>query len=639
MHPLIHLWARSRLDVKGQHYASLNATLMVYRSYNFHQTRDMNQAHLLEPHLLALSGHLKVLWGCEGEDSSFIQPGGCTSHSWVILRTICGWWFWFTSIAEEAKKTLSYLRNTPTWALQTWEMLYRLRQEISSKSAREELLRTVLCRMAQELPISDPRVLAAIGDYAFVLYQIGNLTQSRELYVWLHSTRSIVLGRRHPATMGALMGIGFTAPSCPEAFRDLQKATEIRMAVLGANDTLTKNANAHFQEIARHCPELIPRLAQWNLEVMAQQLKHGVTFPAVLSFFNARWEVVVEMLKQLLHVRSGRIDSGITMIEILLDDFRFQSRLPRTWGPLDDHEIQGHIFITSLTWEYVADLVDIIVEFYHVLGRNKVVLADIARCLEGLLEWSEESRGNWVASHGIRAIGPHNYLSAKLSLALAILLAERERASLPSPGGIERNPADNFFSHIYAGRNWGFRLVGMVIVDDEWARYVSRGSSGHTVHILYIVSSLSRYLEHVHRDFQAAAVVDLSSQAAGKLKDEENLAFPEFALSLLWPQIYASRPSVIPPRHYRVARGYATDVPSDMPRFAYDWYLRQAPRVCHSRLDYLYIILWNMWVGGFIDCPGSAFLEEILRGWGLVGEDQSESCFSDFRGMYMCRAG
>jgi hypothetical protein len=90
-----------------------------------------------------------------------------------------------------------------------------------------------------------PQSLTVHGDVAWTWYEFRCAESVETLflkYIWLHQARKRVLGKNHPATAGALLGIGSILNSQgfhSEAFRILHTALAIRETVLGVDDILT----------------------------------------------------------------------------------------------------------------------------------------------------------------------------------------------------------------------------------------------------------------------------------------------------------------------------------------------------------------------------------------------------------------
>jgi tetratricopeptide (TPR) repeat protein len=108
------------------------------------------------------------------------------------------------------------------------------------------------------LPIKHPWALEVVGDLSWALLdQTGThccedaqsttgdyVDQAWEWYNWTLSARRAVLGRSHPATMGAVKGIGqVLVAKCmfPEALKEFEKALSLRAYYLGYGDILTQH--------------------------------------------------------------------------------------------------------------------------------------------------------------------------------------------------------------------------------------------------------------------------------------------------------------------------------------------------------------------------------------------------------------
>lgn len=373
--------------------------------------------------------------------------------------------------------------------------------------------------------------------------------------------------------MGALLGLGLTSPSCPKAFQQLKTATETRKEVLG-DDILTRNANHHFQKIVHPCPEVVAQLAQWNIENMEQQFKSGEPFGRTLESLEPEWNVLLEMSKQLLPARKS--DIGAEMIYYLLDLESLDSLL---FSPFELP------IGARTTRQRIASLVDIIFEFFPLLRDHMSLSADSVRYLQ-----NPHKRPGRDATLSERVTGtgypkwwpptPSNFFRAKLSLALAFLSAESDE---PSHYSQESLLALELFRGTYTmpQRFWKNTKQysfwrNTIVLDDEWAPYAHHESSRHTVYVMYIVSVLATYLKAVHglldpEDYE-------SSMRHGKM--EEDAVFIGYSLCLLWAQMNQQR------ERSRLHEDFAMNLPSDMPRFAYDWYMRGAFHICHRELNF-----------------------------------------------------
>lgn len=145
---------------------------------------------------------------------------------------------------------------------------------------------------------------------------------------------------------------------------------------------------------------------------------------------------------------------------------------------------------------------------------------------------------------------------------------------------------------------------------------------------MYIVSVLATYLKAVHGLLDPE---DYESSMMRHGKMEEDAVFIGYSLSLLWAQMNQQW------KRSRLDEDIAMNLPSDMPRFAHEWYMRGAFHICHRELKFLNLDAQKILTMEDNKRPGSVFLDELAGTWALIGMDRSESCFADHRNMYMCR--
>lgn len=153
--------------------------------------------------------------------------------------------------------THEYLADTYS-TLEPWELLYPLKDKFGSEMP--QMLAWVLCQALRRFPAEHPRVLEIIGNYAFSLNEYGveemgtqHTTSSISWYLWLYAARHRILGSSHPATAGALLGLGFSTHNCALSMSLLIAACKMRIARLGYEDFLTKNAINRFAGEANYC--------------------------------------------------------------------------------------------------------------------------------------------------------------------------------------------------------------------------------------------------------------------------------------------------------------------------------------------------------------------------------------------------
>ena len=111
---------------------------------------------------------------------------------------------------------------------------------------------------------------------------------------------------------------------------------------------------------------------------------------------------------------------------------------------------------------------------------------------------------------------------------------------------------------------------------------------------------------------------------------EEDAVFIGYSLSLLWVQMNQQQ------KRSRLNKGIAINVLLDMLRFAYNWYMQGAFHICYRKLNFLNLDAQKILITKDNKCPGLVFLDKLYKAQELIGIDQSESCFADYRNMYMC---
>ncbi|KAF5621060.1 eukaryotic translation initiation factor 3 [Fusarium tjaetaba] len=130
----------------------------------------------------------------------------------------------------------------------------------------------------------------------YLMYLRGRAEAIWRLVPMAFARKARVLGPEHPATAGAYMGLGTSSPSCKEGMKLLQRASELRIKVLGYNDTLTQNAINSFINRANDCFRDYENLerAQWFIDYMDIKGEESVreSFSADIVGYERgiRWE-------------------------------------------------------------------------------------------------------------------------------------------------------------------------------------------------------------------------------------------------------------------------------------------------------------------------------------------------------------
>lgn len=169
------------------------------------------------------------------------------SRSARVFEVIYDWYLWLRGLLEGIwYPILSFIHGNDL-ARPLWRTLYSLgevyqHQGLSQNA--EVLYRSTLADAWSRLPRRHPGPLAIVGDLAWSIYYQERYEESLRWYRWALDFRSKVLGKTHPATMGAFLGIGLVQ-ECrghyDEAFDLYKVALAGREKRLGRSDVLTLN--------------------------------------------------------------------------------------------------------------------------------------------------------------------------------------------------------------------------------------------------------------------------------------------------------------------------------------------------------------------------------------------------------------
>jgi tetratricopeptide (TPR) repeat protein len=171
-----------------------------------------------------------------------------------LLLNIEGFYLWGQWLLQEGLLHLEQrLLGRITLFRYHWRQIYKLAY-ILPLETRREVYRLCLLEAWKALPRKHPWALEVAGDLSWTILNQNipyccvipshHADQAWEWYNWTLSARRAVLGRSHPATMGAVKGIGQVLEAkCmfPEALKELEKALSVRAHYLGYGDILTRN--------------------------------------------------------------------------------------------------------------------------------------------------------------------------------------------------------------------------------------------------------------------------------------------------------------------------------------------------------------------------------------------------------------
>lgn len=265
MHPLVHIWARMRLSLDDQRKVYRESLLMLFE----HLQQPTGPRKDLRPHVRQLyrfsqdTDPCLFIGGQRIPQAPLIQSDPSPSFALAglgrFLSRIVGW-SW--RLRGEITSVIRYVcrRYCGPACMGNWELLYEM-QHIPEGQDTVDLVAWVLCQARRSLPLKHPRVLEIVGNHGNALME-AKMTDgpagSLAWYRWLLEARSQVLGPSHPATSGAMLGMGLSLikqnrTSCDDGLDYILRAFNIRKTVLGLDDTLTKNALSALAVAEQQC--------------------------------------------------------------------------------------------------------------------------------------------------------------------------------------------------------------------------------------------------------------------------------------------------------------------------------------------------------------------------------------------------
>ncbi|KAF5975969.1 Pfs domain-containing protein [Fusarium bulbicola] len=249
VHPLIHFWTRHRMDNDSQK-ARARQTAKLLRTFS----KKMESRGSFSPfgnlHIEHLLSIYEELYPCNIHPSDIInvpvRPPEVVirnvSQDYSIASFVEGWllglrgwmdeFYFFVKAAYQSHEDYGHA---------DYKLLYSLRQ--STFFLRADTMHWILCQALKSYPPKHPRILEMIGNYAFSMsthYENSDAAVSWNW--WLLLAQIQILGPSHPATAGPYLGIGIASTDCEESLGVLLKACNIRIAALGYDDFLTRNA-------------------------------------------------------------------------------------------------------------------------------------------------------------------------------------------------------------------------------------------------------------------------------------------------------------------------------------------------------------------------------------------------------------
>lgn len=283
VHPLVHTWLRERLDITDQRKMTHDSVVVFYRAFGFvpynYSLQDYQKASKDRNFDIGRNHLNEILKNCQrypspgaSRDVELYPPAkeDVTTYYGAAKEWLEGYYLWFRwYFLEQPVKYLLYQVNPDLSRLASWEMIYQIDQQsymmfAAPSSVKAWILNEIWARYPRKHPLS----LRSIGIYAdsFLVHGSPTLMLAQSWFEWLLPAREQVLGKSHPATMGAYIGLGRILTyqaRCDDAVRYLQEAYSTRERVLGPGDWLTVRAWDLLRESVETCrtpePEDVPR--------------------------------------------------------------------------------------------------------------------------------------------------------------------------------------------------------------------------------------------------------------------------------------------------------------------------------------------------------------------------------------------
>lgn len=275
LHPLVHFWAQERLNVKRRAELSHEALLILYEAFSFvRKGRKWSDRWKFDsrvaPHLDAVMENVMRYCSTNGLLQYQPKPPDLDRSHWAVYQFLdrtYGWLLWAYATFEERLLYLQQLLHpTPDQGLKTWQLAYKLGavyQDIYFWEKAEHLYNYALVETWQNCPLRHPQALQIVGDLAYVILNQYRSGEALSWYNWALEARETVLGKDHPATMGAVYGIGLTLEQngiYMEAYQYYLRAFIGREKILGPDNFLTINVMESIKTLA----DELDNLNHWN---------------------------------------------------------------------------------------------------------------------------------------------------------------------------------------------------------------------------------------------------------------------------------------------------------------------------------------------------------------------------------------
>lgn len=307
LHPLVHMWARLRLNRRDREAAAFEALQMLYRYY---RTRSSGWGASI--HAGELFSFYETESPCNPLD--MVDLGATEPEFGQVLR---GAFYWAKGMFDEAISSVyrKYFTDGVS-PLRHWELFDELSHYIYiplSSANDVRITGWIGCQAASSFGSKHPRALNVLGNYAFSLYEADEYKDSLAWYEWLLSTRTRILGASHPATAGAMLGIARATRDCDVAIPNAIEGFQRRLDILGFDDFLTRNALAVVMEMHDPgvCGEKAGESARWMMNFI--QGRGGLTklFDGVVS--NLGWsDEGIKLAAAFL--AANEVDDGVALI-------------------------------------------------------------------------------------------------------------------------------------------------------------------------------------------------------------------------------------------------------------------------------------------------------------------------------------
>ena len=216
LHPMTHLWIQQRMS-KSDRIALLKKAFQIFLNTRLNNPSQFNES--------SLSYHLDYL--LENFQTSLLEtppnfkmitvpPGKTALQRNKITASILTMYIWLDSLVRDLSASIRGRFLRPGDQALTWQILYDLRYVYRNQGfydKEEALNHLALIHAWQDLPRLHPLSLPVVGDLAYSILRQQRLSEAMDWYQWVLWARTLVLGKGHPATTGAVNGIGLVLES------------------------------------------------------------------------------------------------------------------------------------------------------------------------------------------------------------------------------------------------------------------------------------------------------------------------------------------------------------------------------------------------------------------------------------------